>query len=104
MGTLSTLNKKTEPPYSRQPGCLFKTRGFPPPLRNGFGFFLGLYAKHILKVIVKYFFYFFTGGGLPPIPDIAGGFKPKRVAPWEKCRKTLRSRDLLFMCIFRKIN
>jgi hypothetical protein len=31
-------NQKTEPPYSRQPGYLLKTRGFPSPPRGGFGF------------------------------------------------------------------
>jgi len=31
-------NKKTEPPSSRQPGYLIKTRGFPSRPRGGFGY------------------------------------------------------------------
>jgi hypothetical protein len=33
------VGKKAELPYSRQPGYLFETRGFPSPPRSGFGFF-----------------------------------------------------------------
>jgi hypothetical protein len=31
------------------------------------------------------------------MPDISGGFKLKRVMSWQKCRKSLRCRYLLFI-------
>ena len=39
-------NKKTGLPTPRQPGYLLKTRGFPPPPRDGFGFLLRFKDKH----------------------------------------------------------
>ena len=47
--------KKAAPPRSKQPGYLIKTRGFPPPPIDRFGFVLGFYGNPILKRLSSIF-------------------------------------------------